>query len=42
MLDQADIPAPRNNFRAVDGKWLAMSDSSLALVLHAYRAICRE
>jgi crotonobetainyl-CoA:carnitine CoA-transferase CaiB-like acyl-CoA transferase len=36
-----DISAPRNTYRTVDGKWLAMSGSSPALALRVFTAIGR-
>jgi crotonobetainyl-CoA:carnitine CoA-transferase CaiB-like acyl-CoA transferase len=36
-----DISAPRNTYRTVDGRWLAMSGSSPALALRVFRAIGR-
>jgi crotonobetainyl-CoA:carnitine CoA-transferase CaiB-like acyl-CoA transferase len=36
-----DISAPRNTYRTLDGRWLAMSGSSPALALRVFRAIGR-
>jgi crotonobetainyl-CoA:carnitine CoA-transferase CaiB-like acyl-CoA transferase len=36
-----DISAPRNTYKTVDGRWLAMSGSSPALALRVFRAIGR-
>jgi crotonobetainyl-CoA:carnitine CoA-transferase CaiB-like acyl-CoA transferase len=37
-----DISAPRNTYRTIDGRWLAMSGSSPALALRVFRAIGRS